>query len=76
MRFLLIKLVGKNRKRVIQLFDDASMYKEDLKVLSAVGGSARAALMVYRDFYGLDESVRTMKAVDFDLMLKEIIKKR
>lgn len=65
----------KIEKRVIQLFDDASMYKEDLKVLSAVGGSARAALMVYRDFYGLDESARTMKAVDFDLMLKEIIKK-
>lgn len=65
----------KIEKRVIQLFDDASMYKEDLKVLSAVGGSARAALMVYRDFYGLDESTRTMKAVDFDLMLKEIIKK-
>lgn len=65
----------KIEKRVLQLFNDTSMYREDMKVLSAVGGSARAALMIYREFYDLDDSVRSMNAADFDLMVKDIIKK-
>lgn len=62
-------------KRVVQLFDDASMYREEFKVLSAVGGSARAALMVYREYYDLGDDIRTMNSADFNKMVKDIIKK-
>lgn len=65
----------KIENRVIQLFDDASMYREDFNVLSAVGGSARAALMVYKEYYGLSDDVRSMDAADFEAMVKDIIKK-
>ena len=65
----------KIENRVVQLFDDTSMYREDFNVLSAVGGSARAALMVYREYYGLTDDVRSMDAADFQAMVKDIIKK-
>ena len=65
----------KIENRLEQLFDDASMYREEFNVLSAVGGSSRAALMIYKEFYGLDDDVRTMVAKEFDTMVKDIIKK-
>lgn len=65
----------KIEKRVVQLFDDTSMYREEFDVLSAVGGSARAALLVYREYYDLDDEVRSMDAGDFTKMVKDLIKK-
>ena len=62
-------------KRVAQLFDDSAIYQEDFKVLSAVGGSARAALSFYKDYYKLEDDVRSMDVKDFDAMVKDLIKK-
>lgn len=61
--------------RVLQLFDDSSIYKEDFKILSAVGGSARAALNFYKDYYKLEDDARSMDVKDFDAMVKDLIKK-
>lgn len=62
-------------KRMIQLFDDSSIYREKFDFLSAVGGSARAALNLYKDFYNLEDDTRSMDVKDFDLMIKDLIKK-
>lgn len=62
-------------KRMIQLFDDSSIYRENFDFLSAVGGSARAALNLYKDFYNLEDDTRSMDVKDFDLMIKDLIKK-
>lgn len=61
--------------RVLQLFDDSSIYKEEFKILSAVGGSARAALNFYKDYYKLEDDARSMDVKDFDAMVKDLIKK-
>ncbi|WP_296114927.1 rod shape-determining protein [uncultured Anaerococcus sp.] len=65
----------KIEKRLIELFDNQSMYREDFKVLSAVGGTARAALKVYREYYDLEDNIRSMKADDFNQMVKDLVKK-
>ena len=61
--------------RMLQLFDDSNIYREDFKILSAVGGSARAALNFYKDYYKLDDDVRSMDVKDFNSMVKDLIKK-
>ena len=60
---------------VLQLFDDSSIYKEDFKILSAVGGSARAALNFYKDYYKLEDEARSMDVKEFDCLVKDLIKK-
>lgn len=61
--------------KVLQLFDDSSIYEEDFKILSAVGGSARAALNFYKDYYKLEDDTRSMDVKEFDSMVKDLIKK-
>lgn len=61
--------------KVLQLFDDSSIYEEDFKILSAVGGSARAALNFYKDYYKLEDDTRSMDVKEFDTMVKDLIKK-
>ena len=61
--------------RVLQLFDDSAIYQEEFKILSAVGGSARAALNFYKDYYKLEDDARSMDVKDFDAMVKDLIKK-
>lgn len=61
-------------KRIDQLLEDSLMYAEDQKILAAVGGSARASLKFYKEYYKLDDSVRSMDASEFNKMLKEILK--
>ena len=62
-------------KRVTQLFDDSNIYKEDFKILSAVGGTARAALNFYKDYYKLKDDERSMEAKKFDQLVNDLIKK-
>lgn len=61
--------------KVLQLFGDSSIYEEDFKILSAVGGSARAALNFYKDYYKLEDDTRSMDVKEFDSMVKDLIKK-
>lgn len=72
--------VDKDSKKLIenhimQLFDDSNIYKEDFDILSAVGGSARAALSFYKDYYKLEDDVRSMDVKEFDSMIDDLIKK-
>ena len=62
-------------KRVTQLFDDSNIYKEDFEILSAVGGTARAALNFYKDYYKLKDDERSMEAKKFDKLVNDLIKK-
>ena len=62
-------------KRVTQLFDDSNIYKEDFEILSAVGGTARAALNFYKDYYKLKDDERSMEAKKFDQLVNDLIKK-
>lgn len=62
-------------KRVTQLFDDSNIYKEDFEILSAVGGTARAAHNFYKDYYKLKDDERSMEAKKFDQLVNDLIKK-
>lgn len=62
-------------QKIDQLLEDSSMYAEKFENLAAVGGSARASLKFYKDYYKLDDDIRSMGAKEFDKMLKDILKK-
>jgi exopolyphosphatase/guanosine-5'-triphosphate,3'-diphosphate pyrophosphatase len=56
-----------------QKLADNKMYREEHEILSAVGGSARASLKLYNEYYNLDSSNFSMDAGQFNTMVKEII---
>ena len=62
-------------KEVKKLFADDKMYREEQDLLCAVGGSARASLKFYNDYYELPSSNTIMDASKFNKMLKEVIDK-
>ena len=64
----------KIEKRIDQLLADSNMYKEDKKILAAVGGSARASLKFYNDYYGSEGG--SMESKLFNDMLKDLLKKK
>ena len=62
-------------KEVKKLFADDKMYREEQDLLCAVGGSARASLKFYNDYYELPSSNTIMDASKFNKMLKDVIDK-
>lgn len=60
-------------REVKLLLGENKMYREEQSVLCAVGGSARASLIFYNEFYKLSAYNSTMNAKKFDKMLKEIL---
>ena len=69
----------KSRKKieahVEDLLEKSPMYEEDYEHLSAVGGSARASLKFYKEYYDIDDDQRTMDAGKFRQMVKDLVKK-
>lgn len=61
--------------KVKELFADNKMYREEHDLLCAVGGSARASLKYYNDYYNLPSSNTVMDSSDFNTMLKAVIDK-
>ena len=56
-----------------KMFEDKKFYREKHDLLCAVGGSARASLKFYNEYYNLDSYNTTMQKNKFNSMLKEII---
>lgn len=56
-----------------ELFEEKKMYREEHDLLCAVGGSARASLKFYNDYYNLPSTNTVMNSSDFNTMLKEVI---
>ena len=56
-----------------KMFEEKKFYREKHDLLCAVGGSARASLKFYNEYYKLDSYNTTMKKDKFNSMLKEII---
>lgn len=56
-----------------KMFEDKKFYREKHDLLCAVGGSARASLKFYNEYYKLDSYNTTMQKDKFNSMLKEII---
>ena len=56
-----------------KMFEDKKFYREKHDLLCAVGGSARASLKFYNEYYKLDSYNTIMKKDKFNSMLKEII---
>ena len=70
--------VDKNEKKLIddqvkKLLEKNKMYREDHDLLCAVGGSARASLKFYNDYYDEPSSNTSMDSDKLNSMLKEII---
>lgn len=70
--------VDKEEKKLIDdevknLLEKNKMYREDHDLLCAVGGSARASLKFYNDYYDMPSSNASMDADKLNSMLKEII---
>ena len=70
--------VDKNEKQLIddqvkKLLEKNKMYREDHDLLCAVGGSARASLKFYNDYYDEPSSNTSMDSDKLNSMLKEII---
>lgn len=70
--------VTKDEKKIIddavkKELSDNKMYKEDHDMLCAVGGSARAALKLYNEYYEIDTINTSMKTDKINTMIKEII---
>lgn len=57
------------------LFEKNKIYREDHDLLCAVGGSARASLRFYNEYYDLETSNSIMDGAKFNTMLKEVIKR-
>lgn len=55
------------------LLAENKMYREKQSNLSAVGGSARASLKFYNEYYNLSNYNSTMDAKKFNKMVKEIL---
>lgn len=62
--------------QVKKLFDDNKIYREEHDLLCAVGGSARASLKFYNDYYQLESYNNTMEAKKFNSMLKDVADKQ
>ena len=56
-----------------KMFEDKKFYREKHDLLCAVGGSARASLKFYNEYYKLDSYNKTKKKDKFNSMLKEVI---
>ncbi|WP_073997460.1 Ppx/GppA phosphatase family protein [Anaerococcus urinomassiliensis] len=56
-----------------KMFEEKKFYREKHDLLCAVGGSARASLKFYNEYYKLDSYNTTMQKDKFNSMLKEII---
>ena len=56
-----------------KMFEDKKFYREKHDLLCAVGGSARASLKFYNEYYKLDSYNTTMQKDKFNSMLKEVI---
>ena len=72
--------MNKDEKKLIDeeiksLLEKKKVYREDHDLLCAVGGSARASLLFYNEYYKLDPYNTTMQSNKFFQMLKEIIEK-
>ena len=72
--------VSKDEKKEIDsevkgLLESSKMYREDHDLLCAVGGSARASLKYYNEYYDLDSSNTVMDASKFNSMVKDVIDK-
>lgn len=70
--------VAKDNKKAMDsdikaLFEEKKMYREEHDLLCAVGGSARASLKFYNDYYNLPSTNTVMKSSDFNTMLKDVI---
>lgn len=59
-----------------KMFEDKKFYREKHDLLCAVGGSARASLKFYNEYYKLDSYNTTMQKDKFNSMLKEIIEEK
>lgn len=64
------KLIDKDMKA---LFEKNKIYREDHDLLCAVGGSARASLKFYNEYYNLETSNTVMEQPMFNTMLKEVL---
>ena len=60
-------------KKLDQLLDDYKMYKEKHTTLCGVGGSARASLKLYNEYYNLDTNNFTMERKKLKKLIKELI---
>ncbi len=56
-----------------KMLEEKKFYREKHDLLCAVGGSARASLKFYNEYYKLDSYNTTMQKNKFNSMLKEII---
>lgn len=56
-----------------KMLEEKKFYREKHDLLCAVGGSARASLKFYNEYYNLDSYNTTMQKNKFNSMLKEII---
>lgn len=56
-----------------KMLEEKKFYREKHDLLCAVGGSARASLKFYNEYYKLDSYNTTMQKDKFNSMLKEVI---
>lgn len=56
-----------------KMLEEKKFYREKHNLLCAVGGSARASLKFYNEYYKLDSYNTTMQKDKFNSMLKEVI---
>lgn len=62
-------------KDMNEMFADKKMYRENHDILCAVGGSARASLKFYNEYYELPPTNTSMDASKFNTMLKEFLQR-
>lgn len=62
--------IGKDLEKDLE---KSGLYKEDHHTLCGVGGSARASLKLYNEYYDLKKSNSTMKRKEFKSMVKDLI---
>lgn len=70
--------VTKDEKKLIEeevkkQFEKRKMYKEDHELLCAVGGSARASLKLYNEYFDIDTSNISMETDKLNKLIKEVI---
>lgn len=63
-------------KDMKEMFEVNKLYRENHDLLCAVGGSARASLKVYNEYYQLPPYNTTMDQVKFNAMLREVIERQ
>lgn len=64
------KEIGKDLEKDLE---KSGLYKENHDTLCGVGGSARASLKLYNEYYDLKKSNSTIKRKDFKSMIKDLI---